>query len=309
MDWLKESSDNKLYFSHIRTIWLSQQKNSINQERYANDAFHLFEKQLQKKRMLKQTIRLNQFVKIAASVAILICCSISMFLLGKQTTHTAQETSLMVMNHVFIGNHSKDSVLLPDGSIVWLNANSKLSFPEHFSAENRTVKLEGEGYFEVKKNTESPFLVEMDNFTVKVLGTSFNIRNHKNDKQIETTLVTGKIEVSIPSINQKLQLDPNQQIKFNQEDCTYNINHVKASDCIVWTNDKLICTKEPLSDILDKMERWYGMNISCTPQVNLSQQLSLTIRKETPEEILKVLTLITPIKYMINDKKITIEPI
>ena len=95
------------------------------------------------------------------------------------------------MNQAIMGKGSKGSVTLPDGSVAWLNTNSKLTYPEKFSDKYRKVKLEGEGYFKVKKNEQAPFFVETNQMTVNVLGTSFDVKDYSDKMNSETTLITG----------------------------------------------------------------------------------------------------------------------
>ena len=103
-------------------------------------------------------------------------------------------------------------------------------------------------------------------------------------------------------------LKPNQRISCNRQNGTYSLAEVDASDYIIWIGDRLVCTNEKLSTILHRMKHWYNMDIECRKGVPLDHRLSLTIRKESPEEILKLLTLISPIRYTIKGDKIIISP-
>ena len=103
-------------------------------------------------------------------------------------------------------------------------------------------------------------------------------------------------------------MKPNQKISCNRRNGAYKLDDVDASDYIIWIGDKLVCTNEKLSTVLHKMKHWYNMDVECTNGVLLDQRLSLTIRKESPEEILKLLALISPIRYTIEKDKIIISP-
>ena len=103
-------------------------------------------------------------------------------------------------------------------------------------------------------------------------------------------------------------MKPNQKISCNKQNGTYNLAEVDASDYIIWIGDKLVCTNEKLSVVLHRMKHWYNLDIECRKGVPLDQRLSLTIRKESPDEIFKLLEMIAPIRYSIKDDVIYVKP-
>ena len=153
--WLRESDANKKTFIDLRDIWLASGKTPVHVPGYTENAFRIFEENVRRNeqysRSSKRSIR--PFFRIAASVAILLICSIGGYYIGRNTPDIVYiEKEAVIMNQAIMGKGSKGSVILPDGSVAWLNTNSKLTYPEKFSDKYRKVKLEGEGYFEVKKN-------------------------------------------------------------------------------------------------------------------------------------------------------------
>ncbi len=308
LDWLRESEANKQSFSEIRDRWLETEETPVSDRDYVKQAFARFAAEVEKKEQKRKQLRLSFFVKVAASVALLLVCSLGSYFAGQKRFFNLSPEEQLVMNRVIMGKDSKGSVTLPDGTTAWLNANSVLVYPEHFQAGKRQVKLEGEGYFEVVRNEQAPFFVETDGMTVNVLGTHFNVCNYKNRETVETALLSGKVEVFLPGLDKGIILKPNQKISCNKQNGTYNLAEVDASDYIIWIGDKLVCTNEKLSVVLHRMKHWYNLDIECRKGVPLDQRLSLTIRKESPEEILKLLTLISPIRYTIDGDKIIISP-
>lgn len=308
LDWLKASEANKRAYSEIRDQWLDSGSSPVADPEYVKQAFARFTVEIDKHKRKQQQMRLSYFVKVAASVAILLVCSVGSYFAGqKQFSHSSSAEQL-VINRVIMGKESKGSVTLPDGTIAWLNANSKLVYPEHFHPGKRQVQLEGEGYFEVVRDEKAPFLVETDGMVVNVLGTHFNVKNYENKETVETTLLSGKVEVFLPGLDKSIVLKPNQRISCDKQSGAYKLAEVDAADYIIWIGDKLVCTNEKLSVVLHKMKHWYNLDIECKNGVPLNQRLSLTIRKESPEEILKLLTLISPIRYTIEGEKIIISP-
>lgn len=308
LDWLKASEANKRAYSEIRDQWLDSGSSPVANPEYVKQAFARFTAEIDKHDRKQQQMRLSYFIKVAASVAILLVCSVGSYFAGqKQFSHSSSAEQL-VINRVIMGKESKGPVTLPDGTIAWLNANSKLVYPEHFHPGKRQVQLEGEGYFEVVRDEKAPFLVETDGMVVNVLGTHFNVKNYENKETVETTLLSGKVEVFLPGLDKSIVLKPNQRISCDKQSGAYKLAEVDAADYIIWIGDKLVCTNEKLSVVLHKMKHWYNLDIECKNGVPLNQRLSLTIRKESPEEILKLLTLISPIRYTIEGEKIIISP-
>lgn len=299
LDWLKEDQANKKIFTEIRDIWLLSESTTIS-DNEVQQAFHLFKQHtgVQKNKRGKQ--QSFSFLRIAASIAVLLICTLGGYFGGKKSTVTDTTKNMLVMNQVIMGNESKGSVTLPDGTIVWLNANTKITYPETFSKDIRKVELKGEAYFDVIPNAQAPFIVVSDQMEVNVIGTKFDIKNYPEQSNLETTLITGKVQVRFSPDHEFITLAPNQTISFDKQKDQYDIHQVEAKDYIIWTDDKLTFTNEPLSDILYKMEKWYNIRITYTDNVDLNQRLSFTIRKENKEEIFKLLELIAPIKSNIN---------
>ncbi len=117
------------------------------------------------------------------------------------------------VNEISTRPGSKSKVELPDGSVVWLNAGSTLTYDKDFGKENRAVTLIGEGFFDVTKNKEKPFIISTESISIKVLGTVFNVKAYKEDKQTETSLIHGSIEVTIKNRpNDKIILSPSEKL-------------------------------------------------------------------------------------------------
>ena len=308
LNWLKTGEANKKTFSEIRDRWLAAGATPVTAPGYVEQAFARFTAQVGEQDRKRKQLRNSYYMKVAASVAILLICSLGSYFAGQKHFFSPSSSKQLVMNRAIMGKDSKGAVTLPDGTTVWLNANSVLVYPEHFQAGKRHVQLEGEGYVEVMRNEKAPFLVETDGMVVNVLGTHFNVSNYKGKETVETTLVSGKVEVFLPGLDKSIILKPNQKISCNRRNGAYKLDDVDASDYIIWIGDKLVCTNEKLSTVLHKMKHWYNMDVECKNGVLLDQRLSLTIRKESPEEILKLLALISPIRYTIEKDKIIISP-
>ena len=145
----------------------------------------------------------------------------------------------MIEVSVAYGEHKR--LILPDSSEVWLNAGSTILYPETFAKDKRLVILNGEAYFSVQKDTASPFIVEVPQLSVKVLGTKFNVKAYPGDEKITTTLTSGKVEVSVQSQPPRI-LKPNEQLTYDKKSSDIHISVIDTHDTNSWVVGKLIFT-------------------------------------------------------------------
>ena len=170
---------------------------------------------------------------------------------GGTTKDTAR-----VMNRLVIPRGGEFNLTLSDGTRVWLNAETELRYPVQFNGKERVVYLKGEAYFEVSKNKEKPFLVQVDDMSVKVYGTAFNVNTYN---KIETVLVTGS--VSMNQGGKEVLLKPNQKGVFDQVSGKITVEDVDVLAYVSWKNGDFIFRNESLNSIMDKLSRWYGLEV------------------------------------------------
>lgn len=173
-----------------------------------------------------------------------------------QTESTVKEERLNVLE---IPNGGEFQVTLADGTKVCLNAGTKLTYPIAFVGKERRVHLEGEGYFEVKRDENKPFIVEINGMEVKVLGTSFNLRSFAADNRSTATLISGKIEVKTSS--RRVELSPNHQADLWVGENKLDVREVDAAVYSAWTKGRFVFRRERLETILDDVSRWYNVTV------------------------------------------------
>ncbi|MEZ5104092.1 MAG: DUF4974 domain-containing protein [Draconibacterium sp.] len=200
---------------------------------------------------------------------------------------------------------SKTSFELPDGSVVYLNAGSSLTFPEKFTGKKRLVKLDGEAYFDIKKSKQ-PFEVETSILIVNVLGTAFNVMAYKNSIP-EVTLERGKVVVRSKSDIQKT-LKPGEQAIIDTLANSISVNKVETELFTSWINNRLIFKNEPLGNIVQRLERWYNISIDIKDISLTNKRLNATIEYESISEVMELLQITLPIKfeYKKNERKLII---
>ncbi|MBC5622154.1 FecR family protein [Butyricimonas hominis] len=151
------------------------------------------------------------------------------------------------------------NVTLADGTRVWLNAGSKLTYPVAFVGNERRVILRGEGYFEVKKDDTKPFRVEVNGMMVTVLGTSFNLKSFPSEERTTATLLSGKVEVK--TLSESVILEPNQQADLIVGENKLEVREVDAEAYRAWTKGQFVFRRERLESILDDVARWYNVTV------------------------------------------------
>jgi ferric-dicitrate binding protein FerR (iron transport regulator) len=224
---------------------------------------------------------------------------------------------------------SRSMVTLPDGTTVFLNVSSKLSY-DYGREDSRQVVLEGEAFFDVLKDEQRPFIIHTKKMDITVLGTTFNVRAYEEDKTVETSLIQGKVEVTIKGeVPKKVILSPNQKIVLfnetvptqvvaipatgNPEKEPYRLAQVTVNphDSLVaetaWKENCLVFNNERFEDIALKMERWYDVQIVFEDRQVADYRFTGTFINETVDQTLEALRFTSPFHYHIDKKKIIIK--
>lgn len=175
---------------------------------------------------------------------------------------TGEHFAEMKYNTLKIPRGGEYFLILSDSTKVWLNSETTLRFPVQFAADVRNVELIGEAYFEVSKNEKVPFIVSSGNQQIKVLGTQFNISSYADNENIYTTLVEGKVEVSLTSDPAtKMILKPSEQSCFAKNENQLVKRNVDISQYTAWKDGRFVFKNEPLDDIMKTLSKWYNVEI------------------------------------------------
>ncbi len=204
---------------------------------------------------------------------------------------------------------SVSQMVLPDNTIVYLNAGSQLKYTVEGLKGKREVFLDGEAWFDVTKNEEKPFVVHTPFYDIKVTGTQFNVKAYSADEEISTTLEEGSVQVT-SSENFKLSeptaLQPGEQLVYNTQNKTINVKKVETRMFTAWKDNKLIFINMNLKELFVLLERKYGVDIEVTNDLILDYHYDGTIKDETILEVLDLLKETLPVKYKIEGQTILI---
>ncbi|HLK29237.1 MAG TPA: FecR domain-containing protein [Puia sp.] len=267
--------------------------------------------------------KINNFRKIwivAATITLLIGCSIFYY---KEYFIKHQLATDKKIEEVHYGSTSK--LTLSDGTQVWLNAGSKLTYPEKFSGTKREVTLEGEGFFEVTKNAHLPFLVHAGTITVRVLGTRFNVKAYNEDADIETTLISGKVQIIMDDDPEKeIILSPHEKLTIKNQaksesknsaneqinnELKYQVQSLPVNNSTAvaetaWVENKLIFNNESFDNVARMLERRYDVHITFDNESLKDEHVTGVFEKENILQALQVLGMTTHFNYKADGNNI-----
>jgi ferric-dicitrate binding protein FerR (iron transport regulator) len=291
--WMKSDESNKALFFRIKeNLRPHEMEHPLLQSSYTelkgrlliNGQFHA--------QVFDRTRRFRiSFSKIAAMlvVALITGFSIAYFLVGK---YVPQEK--IVWFETIVPRGEKSQLVLPDGSKVWVNSESRLSYPGNFMNGNRKLKLEGEAYFEVAKRDGEPLTVETKDYSVRVLGTKFNVMAYPDFNRTETSLVEGEIEIQ--KGEQTIPLVPGQILTF--EENQFKIKEDNTRLTTRWKDDVFDFDKITFKELVIRLERWYNVKIEVTnPELNKIIYSGIFKNEETIWQVLQTFELTLPIRY------------
>lgn len=233
-------------------------------------------------------------------------------------------------SEIFTRNGSRTNMLLPDGTQVWLNAGSHLSYNKDYGATLREVSLTGEAFFDVAHNAAKPFIIHTERIDVRVLGTRFNVRSYPDDGTTEATLIRGSIEVSIKARpSEKIILKPNEKLVVANDDSTLHRNnparnaadvteslvsirqptyeyHTGAIVETSWVDNKLVFQDKEFAALAKEMERWYGVSIRFADPDKEALRFTGIFQKETIGQALDALKMTAGFNYIMHGNEVTI---
>ena len=259
--WIAASAENQQYFIRQREIWFSAVSREAASVYDKDKAFENFRNRVESQKEIQSTSRrgfsLSALWRYAAVVAIIIAVGCISYWQGEVNV---KDTFADISVEAPLG--SKTKLYLPDGTLVWLNAGSRMTYSQGFGVDNRKVELEGEGYFEVKRNEKIPFFVKTKDLQLQVLGTKFNFRDYPEDHEVVVSLLEGKVGLNnLLREEKEAVLSPDERAVLNKANGLLTVESVTASNASQWTDGYLFFDEELLPDIAKELERSYNVKI------------------------------------------------
>ena len=211
----------------------------------------------------------------------------------------------VIYNTVNVPRGGEYKLLLSDGTKVWLNSESQIRYPVHFSKNKREVWIRGEVYFDVEKDESCPFIVGVNNIEVEVLGTEFNIEAYDDKTNITTTLVEGKVKLT--KVNKEVVILKDQQAVTLKGKDDFIVKNVDAKTYTLWKEGYFYCEAENLSSIMEKLSRWYDVNIFYMNKSVKEKRFSIEVKRyEDIDNVLDILSATNKVNFKINANNITV---
>lgn len=255
--WIGQSQRNRQYFEDCIFIWKATAI-TTNEAGFDVDKayrhFHAGSKRIKRFSFYPHTVRF-----VAAIILCLFMLSSSLFFFSKLKSATQNTGQQFVVE---VPSGAKSKVTFPDGSVVWLNSESKIEYDSDFAKSSRNVSLSGEGYFEVSENKNVPFIVKTEKLSIKVLGTKFNLKSYEEDPDVKVTLKEGAVNVEqLIGDAHLVTLKPNQQVTYQKSEDSMQVDSVDAGSIEAWRNGTIIFDKVSLIDITRELKRLYNKPI------------------------------------------------
>lgn len=246
-------------------------------------------------------IRMKRVSIIAASILLPVFIFSTVYL-HREVNHYKQ-----IPNIVSVNKGQRAGITLPDGTIVHLNSESKLTYTPNFNEELREVVLEGEAFFEVTPNKKKPFIVKTSVFDVEVLGTSFNVSVYDDENIVETALMEGKVKLTMQGCpSNPVYLTPSQKFIYSRSDRKGTISIMEGDTELVWKQGILAFNAEPLEEVFRKIERWYGVTVHYEKDSLVNDNFTGQFKMISIQEMMNILRMHYNFKFKIENNDIYI---
>lgn len=243
----------------------------------------------------------KKYLRIAASILVpLLCIGLGYFYSGSKPVQGSNKMTIQVETG------QKAKMQLPDGTDVWLNSASSLTYDGTYNKKERVVYLQGEAYFQVSKDKARPFIVRANEISIEALGTSFDVKAYPDDNYIAATLIEGSIRVNSPF--QSAILEPNEKLTFNKDNSAFTKSIMPdAEKNSSWVNNQLAFEQERLENIAKTLERMYNVRIHFASDDLKNIRFSGTVKNNNLEGVLQLIAFVSPIRYSLeNDTTVII---
>lgn len=224
---------------------------------------------------------------------------------GQLVYHAANASQKSIEYHLLtIPRGGYYTLTLADGTKVWLNAESSLRYPNEFVGEERIVELTGEGYFEVAHRNNQPFKVVTQQQTIEVLGTHFNVNTYCDEGRIVTSLLEGSVQLHTPEGTSQ-RLAPGEQASLYRGGA-FRVAKANVDEAVDWTTNEFIFTKESLTSIMNKISRWYDVDVSCPADLAKLTFTGHISRTKNIHQVLEIMRTTELVNFKIEGRRITV---
>jgi len=300
-DWKAKSRDNADLLEEYRKLWRSM---GLLKEMEAVDtvkALRTVHKKIDSEG--SSSYRLITILSRIAAILFIPLLSYALIAGFSGNGKAADRKSDIAWQTMSTGIGMRGTIELPDGSRVTLNSGSEIQYPTRFSKGIREIKLIGEAFFEVSKDKKHPFIVNTGKMNAEVLGTTFNVSAYNDEMPVKVILATGCVSLFSGDWNSKTEmgiLKPGQIAVFNNESKELSVSNVDTEKFLAWKDGNIIFRDDPMSDVIDRLERWFNVDIYVADDEILNYEFTAKFHDETLTQVLTLLKLSSEIEYSIE---------
>lgn len=297
-------------------VWLNSEKGNLEYEKlsaeqWSSGEFKMLEdidspalfRKIEARMQAKKSVGRKLFLVRLRNAAAVFILGFIVSAICFHVLNPWKEQKEMVYRQESLSNEKVKKLSLPDGTVVWLMSGSTISYPSDFAgSKTRNVEVSGEAFFDVAKDSGHPFILNLGEIGIKVVGTSFNVMNFGNEDDIKVVLKTGKIDLfkgKYDPGNQFVHVAPGQLATCRKGDPEFRISNVDVEKYTSWISGTLLFRDDPLAEVLKKLGRWYNVAVEIKDPQVLDFPFTATIRNENLAQIVDLLEFSTPFKYSV----------
>lgn len=334
-EWINASSENRSYFNKLKDSWIlsgGKNKDSLTQK---EESWNSLKHKLSQNRFRlgfglrsREKVNFTKYLKLAASWLLIfgLGSAVTWWISGRPKETITTTTNRTIEISTPLG--ARSMIKMPDGTQIWLNAGTTITYSQDYGQQTRTLSLNGEAYFNVAKDSMHPFIVNTQGIVVRALGTRFNVKAYPEENTISATLEEGKIDIRILSMadnNKRVLLKPKDKLIYHKETKETEkyiesaeekvkpegnrpvklkdiniLSNVRTELYTSWKDSRWIIDREPLSTLAPMLERRFNLKIIFNDEQLKKYKFTGTIENETVDQILSALRLTAPLDYQIN---------
>lgn len=294
--WLANETHQAVYYE-MQALWGTLVQEGITYQSNADELWQRMEVRMKKlePKVVNITLARLRWIAVAASFLLILMGSFTGYI-GKQW----YESNTVMQTYSSLNGKSK--VTLPDGSEVWLNAESYLEYSTQAWSKERNVRLEGEAFFKVSENRDRPFIVKSEGVQVVVHGTVFDVEARAKSNKLNVSLLSGS--VAVQSDSDSRLIEPGQMAVYTKNTGDISVEKSDVEFAAMWAKETVRFERKSIKELSRYLSKWYGVKIILDPTIPEDQAYTFTVTSEPFEEILRLMARTNPIAYSFDEKNV-----
>ena len=300
VEWMNSTDGEERILGEIEDDWNFQDAKEATDETRLESIFDQIKEETKDER--ERNSRSNYFSKVAAAIVFLVAFAGLTYLIFPELQTLNQPPRIVKSNP----SGQKSTHFLPDGSKVYLNAESSISYLTDFEGSLREIELKGEAYFEVAKNPNKPFVVRSKSFSTTAIGTAFNVRAYDTESKLEIALTEGRVKVESEFSKEDVFLEPGEKLAYSSKSKSQLKTTFDSDEIIGWKNGLIKFRDSDYLEVKNRLERWFGVKITSNTNPPDDWRYTGVFENQSLEMILEGMKLTKNFEYSMERKTVQI---